>query len=200
MATYPEYDIQDLSDFSGRDVSEYVNTGYVPTAISQALLLYKLGTCLNSWPDDPTMAELAKMAVLSMADAIYLVQPFQKILSNPFSSETIGSYSYSKVAGAVMGGLPTGIAWFDMAISKLSVCDLNDGISMGGGIQVFEDDGLFAQGVGSNIQFLSPEDLNRHQAWIRDPSPGYMYPTTSVTSKGGQSVSGGSVSTDDGEV
>lgn len=176
MAAYPEFTVNDLADFSGRDVSEYTNTGYAATAIAQAMLLFKLGTCLgDNWPDDPTMAALAKMAVLSMADAIYLVQPFQKILSNPFSSETIGSYSYSKVAGAVMGGLPTGIMWFDMAMSKLSICDITDSISMGGGIQVFEDDGLFAQGRGNNVQFLSPEDLNRLDSWGFDPSEGFRY-------------------------
>ena len=122
MATYPELDINDLSDFSGRSTTEYSNSGYVVTALSQATLLFKLGTCLgNNFPDDATMASLARLAILSMADAIYLSQPFQKILSNPFSSETIGSYSYSKVAGAVMGGIPTGISWFDMAIAKFSL-------------------------------------------------------------------------------
>lgn len=174
MAAYPEFEIADLSSFSGRAVSEYVNSGYAATAIDQAFLLFKLGTCLNEWPDNPTMSALAKTAIMSMADAIYLVQPFQKILSNPFSSETIGSYSYSKVAGAVMGGLPTGITWFDLAISKMSVCDISDGISMGGGIEVFENDGLFGLGQHSgNVEFLSPEDLNKLSGWGFDPSEGY---------------------------
>lgn len=178
MATYPNFTVNDLSDFSGRPVSEYTNSGYVATSIAQAMLLFKLGTCLKEWPDDPTMAELAKMAILSMADSIYLVQPFQKILSNPFSSETIGSYSYSKVAGAVMSGLPTGITWFDMALSKLSVCDFEVGTvipGMGGGIEVFENDGLFTQGSGNNLRFLSPQDLDRLTGWGFDPSEGFRY-------------------------
>ena len=91
MATYPSYQLSDLSSFSGRSAVEYTNEGYVATALAQATLLFKLGTCLREWPDDSTKAELAKMAILSMADAIYLAQPFQKILANPFSSETIGS-------------------------------------------------------------------------------------------------------------
>lgn len=175
MAAYPAYDIEDLSDFSGRDVTEYVNSGYAATAIEQALLLFRLGTCLSEWPDDLTLAALAKMAVLSMADAIYLVQPFQKVLSNPFSSETIGSYSYSKVAGAVMSGLPTGVTWFDLAISRLSVCDLADGIVFGGGIEVFENDGLFTQGNAGNVRFLSPQDINKLKSWGFDPSEGFRY-------------------------
>lgn len=177
MAAFPTYTVADLADFSGQDASEYTNTAYVPSAIAQATLLFKLGTCLgDSWPDDPTMAELAKMAILSMANAIYAVQPFQKVLANPFSSETIGSYSYSKVAGAVMGGLPTGITWFDIATAKLSVCDLTSGIPIGGGIEIFEFDGEFAAGfLAGNIRLLGPEDLNAHTQWMRDPSEGYPY-------------------------
>jgi hypothetical protein len=174
MATYPAYALNDLAEFSGRDSSEYTRAGYVSTAIAQATLLFKLGTCLgDNWPDDPTKAMLAKNAILAMADAIYLVQPFQAVLSNPFSSETIGSYSYSKVAGAVMGGLPTGIGWFDLALSQLSVCDLNDNIPMGGGIEMFEHDGTFGAGSGLNIRFLSPQDINSARTWGFDPAPGY---------------------------
>jgi hypothetical protein len=176
MATYPIFGVSEISAFSGRPVSEYTNAAYVPMAVAQATLLFKLGTCLgDSYPDDPTMASLASMAISAMADAIYLVQPFQAILSNPFSSETIGSYSYSKVAGAVMGGLPTGITWFDLALSKLSVCELNDGIPMGGGIEAFEWDGKFASGVvPGNVRLLSPQDFNNYMQWTtHDPSEGY---------------------------
>lgn len=177
MAAFPTYTITHLSDFSGRPQAEYTNTAYVPQALLQAELLFKLGTCLGEvWPDDPTMAKLSEMAILSMADAIYLVQPFQTVLSNPFSSESIGSYSYSKVAGAVMGGLPTGITWFDLATNKLSVCDLNAGIPIGGGIELFEWDATFANGVlPGNVRVLSPKDLNRHNEFMHDPSEGYMY-------------------------
>lgn len=199
MASYPVFTVTDLAGFSGRPVAEYTNTAYVPTAIAQAELLFKIGTCLgNSWPDDPTMASLARMAVLSMADAIYLVQPFQTVLSNPFSSETIGSYSYSKVAGAIMGGLPTGIGWFDLALSQLSVCDLKNGIPVGGGIEVFENDGLFATGtLAGNVRMLSPEDFGRSVSFGFDPSEGFLgYPVApypSVYGEGSDDVDGGEI-------
>lgn len=174
MAAFPTFSITDLSNFSGRSASEYVNAAYAPSAIAQATLLFKLGTCLGDrWPDDPTMAELARMAILSMADAIYLVQPFQTILSNPFSSETIGSYSYSKVSGAVMGGLPTGIGWFDVALNKLSVCDL-DNIPMGGGIEAFEWDMPMGDGrIPGNTRLISPIDQRLHSNFMQDPSEGF---------------------------
>lgn len=192
MAAFPVLTVNDLAAFSGRVAEEYTNAGYVGSALVQAELLFKLGTCLGDvWPDDPTNALLAKMAIVSMADAIYLVQPFQAVLANPFSSETIGSYSYSKVAGAVMGGLPTGITWFDIAMGKLSVCDISSGISMGGGIEMFEFDGEFTGGRNGNVRFLSPVDLNRSRQYGFDPSPGYSGAGPAPVFPGG-SAGGGS--------
>lgn len=177
MAAYPEFTMEDLAKFSGRSVSEYSNAGYVPSAITQATVLFKLGTCLgDNWPDDPTNALLAEMAILSMADAIYLSQPFQVVLANPFSSETIGSYSYSKVSGAVLSGIPTGVSWFDIAVSRLSVCDLANGIPMGGGIEAFEHDGVFVNGsLPGNTRLLGPENIGGGSSLNHDPSEGYPY-------------------------
>lgn len=172
MASYPQFTSSDLALFSGRGSSAYENAAYVPVAVKQATLLFKLATCLSDFPDDPIRAELAQTAILAMADAIYLSQQYQEVLSNPFSSETIGSYSYSKVAGAVAGGLPTGITWFDLAITQLGVCDLD--IPSGGGIEMFEFDGVFTEGQGGNVRFLGPAELDQHEKWLlRDPSPGY---------------------------
>jgi len=164
MATYPDLSVSDLAEFSGRPVTEYTNPGFVPNALAQAVLLFQIGTCLgeNDWPDDPTKAMLAQMAILAMADAIYLSQPFQATLANPFSSETIGSYSYSKVSGAILSGIPTGVSWFDLATERLSVCHLTNGIPEGGGIEAFEHDGLFTDGrLDGNTRLLGPNDINR---------------------------------------
>lgn len=168
---YPTYTKQDLADFSGRSVATYPD--YATTsALPQATLLFKIGTCLADWPEDVIDADLARMAILSMADAIVLSQPHQKVLSNPFNSETIGSYSYSKVSGAVATGLPTGIMWFDMALSRLGVCDLAAGLSAGGAIEVFEHDAAFTGGNhAGNVRMLSPQDLDLHKQFGRDPAP-----------------------------
>ena len=74
-----------------------------------------------------------------MADAIESVQKYQKVLRSPFNSETIGSYSYSKLTSAVSAGLPTGVSWFDIGIGELSVCDHILGIPFSGGYNVYEE-------------------------------------------------------------
>ena len=158
MAEYPtNYTKQDVATASGNDVSEYTNN-FIDEAIIQATLLFRIGTCLGTWPDDVINAQLARYAVLAMADAIYWVQPFQKVLRNPFSSETIGSYSYSKLSSAVSAGLPTGVSWFDTAVARLGVCDFNPSIPNSGGINVFEEP-KFPH--GGYIPHYGPADLNR---------------------------------------
>lgn len=189
---YPVYTANDLADFSGRDVSSY--TGYATTsAIPQAILLFKIGTCLADLPEDAVKRDLAKMGILAMADAIVLAQPYQAALANPFNSETIGSYSYSKVAGAVNAGLPTGITWFDMALRELSVCDLIDHIPSGGGIEIFEYDGAFTAGhLPGNVRFLSPQDIDSSRAFGYDPSGNnYGVPINSDIDLDGFSQDGG---------
>lgn len=180
MASYPTWTIADLSGFSGRPASDYLNVAYIPTAIAQATLLFKLGTCLSQYPDDPIYSELAKNAILAMSEAIYNVQGFQKVLNNPFSSETIGSYSYSKVAGAVANGLPTGVSWFDLAVGSMGVCDLD--IAYGGGIEVSIQQVEYVPGlVEGNMRALLPSDFDNLRTWGQDPAPiaNYGVPTSS---------------------
>ena len=171
---YPTFTVADLSAFSGRPQASYPPTFTNSSALPQATMLFKIGSCLTSVDHlDETQTELVRYAILSMADGIVLAQPFQSVLSNPFSSESIGSYSYSKVSGAIMAGLPTGIAWFDMAIQQLSVCDENGrGDFSSGGIEVFEYDGNFRPGRHpGNVDFLSPQDIDQSRIFGFDPAP-----------------------------
>ncbi len=170
MAEYPKYTKDDLEDYSGRPSQSY--SKYADTALSQALLLFKIGTCLAQFPDDPLKAEIAKNGILAMADSIFLSQRYQQAMASPFNSETIGSYSYSKTASAVQRGDKTGIMWFDMAIEQLSECSyLSDGIPTGGGIGMFEYDGLVTATSGpDSVRFLGPADLDRSRGYGYDPA------------------------------
>lgn len=175
---YKTYTPQDLADFTGRPVASFREPYTSASALPQALLLFKMGTCLAS-PDALTDDEkqMVDFAVLSMADAIQLASLYATVHANPFSSETIGSYSYSKVATAVANGEPTGIMWFDKAIAELSICDTSDGIPMTGGIEVFErTGGFFGPGhLGGNIQFLTPADVEQSRLFGFDPAQGNYY-------------------------
>lgn len=154
---WPAYTIQDLSIYSGRPEQSY--TPFSTTALAQSLLLFKIYTCLKDWPTDPDKADLAKMAVLSMADTLVLGQPYTLVQANPFSSESIGSYSYSKAQKQLAAGLPTGVSWFDLAIQHLGECETgpNGGV-ITGSINVFENDAKFVEENGRR-RVLGPADL-----------------------------------------
>ena len=167
---YPTYSKQDLATYSGRPLASFKN--YAEEALSQALLLFKMGTCLATLPTDEDQAQLAKYAILAMADTMYLSQQYAKAKASPFSSESIGSYSYSKSAQQVQKGEKTGVMWFDLAIEQLSVCGEGDDIPFSGGIEVFEHDARFvAGGNGDNVRMLSPVDLELSRQWGFDPAP-----------------------------
>jgi hypothetical protein len=168
---YKTYTRQMLADHTGRPLASFPEAFITNSAVPQALLLFKLGTCLSS-PDDlsPEQQQLVDFAIISMADAIHLSAPYQTALASPFSSESIGSYSYSRVAQVVSKGLPTGIGWFDMAVEKLSVCGVLDGIPMSMGIDVFgRSEGFPAQGAGVQT-FMTPAEIVESKRWGYDPS------------------------------
>lgn len=182
---YPTYTATDLATFSGREVATYGN--FAAQALLQATLLFKIGTCLADFPapdaNNGIDYELAKFGILSMADAIFLVQPFQTVLSSPFSSETIGSYSYSKVSTAVASGIPTGVTWFDIAVGKLSVCDDLTASIFSGGIEVFEHDGVLVAGAAEgNTRLVSASDTDG--GGFADPSDYIDRPPTVLEETG----------------
>jgi hypothetical protein len=165
---YPVFTKQDLADFSGRPVASY--TGHTDRAIRQAVLLFKIGTCLANLAEEGTLErEIAVEGILAMADHIVLAQRYQQQIASPFQSESLGSYSYSKTAKAVTDGQSTGVDFFDIAIDQLSVCDETDDIPSSGGIEVFERDGVFTQGEGGNLRLLSPADLDQSRRFGFDP-------------------------------
>ncbi|WNN95001.1 hypothetical protein SEA_MAGRITTE_24 [Microbacterium phage Magritte] len=173
--TYPTYTRQDLANFTGRPLVSFPEGYVTSSAFPQALLLFKMGTCLASLNDlNEDQKQLAKFAILSMADAIHLSAPYQTVLASPFNSESIGSYSYSRAAQAVSKGLPTGIGWFDIAIQDLSVCDALDGIPMSMGIDVFgAAEGVPQYGAGVT-RWLTPAEEATSRMFGFDPAPGAL--------------------------
>lgn len=171
----PVYTKEQLALSTGRDAAFYSNA-FVDQAIFQATLLFRIATNREDLPEGETDAKLAELGILSMAEAIYLVQPFQETLYSPFSSESIGSYSYSKLSSAVAGGLPVGIGWFDLAVQMLS---LGRNLDLAwGGIEAFEGDGDYVRGARkNNVRILGPAD-KQPVSHFTDPAPtkGYSDP------------------------
>lgn len=171
MAEYPELTKADIARFSGRPRDSYASREGLVTALAQATLLFKIATCRSEFPDDPREAELATAAISAYADFIYLRLPFAKALASPFSSESLGSYSYSKSAASAARGDKTDIMWFDLAVSRLGQCDLAYNIPTHGGIEMFEYDIPLLSNEEGMYRALSPQDIQWHNAYVHDPAP-----------------------------
>lgn len=130
--------VADLAVFTGRESNTFGQ--FATEALSQATLLFYLATDIPDYPDDASLAQLARYGILDMADKIYLSQPYQEASASPFQSETIGSYSYAKAVAAVKKGDSTGVMWFDLAVNKLKAA--GSGIGATGSIRGMEWDGL----------------------------------------------------------
>lgn len=164
MAVFPEFTVVELSGFSGRSVASYSNIQFIGSALAQARLLFKLATCLSEWPDDPDSAELASYALLSLAEQVYLDQSYAEVQANPFQSETIGSYSYSKAArgktaASIMAGLPTGNTWIDLAVERLGVCEISGGV-YSSSVDVFTHDAVLREDSDGRVTLVGPKETD----------------------------------------
>ncbi len=115
--------ISDLATFTGRAEGSF--TAFASQALIQAALLFSIVTKLDSYPDGDDQEQLARNAIMEMADRIYLEQPNATTYASPFSSETIGSYSYTKASTAQRAreGFDTGLFWWELAVDELAQID-----------------------------------------------------------------------------
>jgi hypothetical protein len=84
--------------------------------LQQATDLFYMATGLTEDPEDETHLRIVEQGIMSMAHALVVRAEDRDAEYAPFSSETIGSYSYSKAAGDVQARQSTGIAGFDAAV------------------------------------------------------------------------------------
>lgn len=145
-----------LAQFTTRPESSF--TAHAEQALIQAALLLSLKTGLNDYPADEDQQLLAIHAILEMADKLYLEHPFKELNARPFSSETIGQYSYSRSATfqKALRGDDTGLLWWDLAIDLLT-SDVSDIAS--DAISAFEFDGMYRDTSDGRRVLLSPADL-----------------------------------------
>jgi hypothetical protein len=152
--------IADLAQFTGR--AEATFTAFADQALTQATLLFSLVTQCSDYSDDPNLRALARNAIMEMADRMYLEQPHAVDRSSPFTSETIGSYSYSTSGAAAAlaskDGRPTGLFWWDLAIDELS-CAVGRSKVMSGSVTGMERADLYIDGNGQR-HILGPGDFD----------------------------------------
>lgn len=152
--------VAELAAFKMRPVGFYTET-YALQAMSQAALLLMLRTGISEMPEDDQEATLVSYAIMDLGNQIYLESPYDEILAKPFSSETIGSYSYSKSAQAAKNGETTGSMWFDLAISQLSALDGSYDVNSSS-ISMFERNDYY-QDANGNRYVLGPDDYNKEE-------------------------------------
>ncbi len=148
--------VAELAAFKMRPSGFYSET-YALQAMSQAALLLMLRTGITTMPENETEAQLAKYAIMDLGNQIYLEAPYDEILAKPFSSESIGSYSYSKSAQAAKNGETTGSMWFDLAVSQLSALDGSYDVNSGS-ISLFERSNYYQDENGDRF-VLGPDDI-----------------------------------------
>jgi hypothetical protein len=86
-------------------------------SLSRATDLMSIATGLTADPEDELTARLVRVGILAMAHMIYVTSGQDRsVFYNPYSSERIGSYSYSKAQQQVGSGQPTGVPEFDAAV------------------------------------------------------------------------------------
>jgi hypothetical protein len=174
---FPTLTVEDLAEFAARPRAAF--SPFADSALAQALLLFKISTCLSAMPDNQVHQDLIRNAILGMADQLYLANQYREAQASPFNNESIGSYSYSKTlrqsfsetAAKISSGGQSGVQWFDIAVELLGQCDVEEDLIMHGGIEVFEHDIVTVAGVnGANRRMLSPQDMRLSTTWGLDPS------------------------------
>lgn len=71
-------------------------------------------------PADTPLGRLFRIAILDLAWYIGTSMEERDAMFSPFSSERIGSYSYSKAMAAARSGQALGVPFFDMVVQMLA--------------------------------------------------------------------------------
>lgn len=116
MALDPKPSGADLDTFSHDETAVFTGPQKVQ-AIDQASVLLWMATKVDAFTGDETLDKIIRWAVLDMAWSLLVKTENKTAMNSPFSSERIGSYSYSKALRQVQAGQGTGVEWFDVAVS-----------------------------------------------------------------------------------
>lgn len=145
-----------LAKFTGRPL-DYFGGPFVVEALEQSGDLFQLATDRTELPAAETIeGRLARRGVLAMAEAFIEGNKSRDLRFSPFKSETIGSYTYTLAEQNVLAGVPTGISWFDIAVSRLAL-DIGTGVS-NSSISAFDRLGDIVSISGRDV-LIGPADV-----------------------------------------
>lgn len=143
--------VNDLANFTGQDAGSFLP--FATEALTQATLLFELNTGLSEWPTDALMLAIATRGVCDLGSFIYDKNPYRGVNAKPFTSETVGMYSYT--LKQAQSGEPTGLIFWDAAVTSLQTGDYSPYAT--GGISVFENDHLVHTADGG-LKVMGPSD------------------------------------------
>jgi len=108
-----------------------VEEDWVDDVLQRASDLMEVASDVHEDPDDGLGSRLLTVGVLAMAHALFSTGGTDReALYSPFSSERLGSYSYSKASAAVSTGVDTGVPEFDQAVTYFGALVGTDGDSI----------------------------------------------------------------------
>lgn len=137
----------DLATWKGLESEEELDAPaeLVQKHLQLSTAMFLLATGMTKIPDwSSPIGHVIRAGILDMAWYIGTTKENQDEIFSPFSSERIGSYSYSKAVKAVQRGEDTDVPFFDMAVKwfKESVFD-------GSGTFGLSSEHVFSQPYGS---------------------------------------------------
>ncbi len=110
--------VEELGTFRREDFAAGDETTYAGSVLAQATDAVWMTTGLEEYPSDERAARITRYAIMQFALWLMAQDEHRDEINSPFSSERIGSYSYSKMQQASRGE-ETGIYWLDMLFSML---------------------------------------------------------------------------------
>jgi hypothetical protein len=168
MSGFPIFTVEQLAEYSGRDIDDY--TTYANQALLQAVVLFMMVTQQEDWPTDPLEQNIAQLGILAYADVLVLQQPYQDATHSPFQSQNAGSVSWSKPVSYIRGnaasnalkGEQTGITWFDLAVQKLAKRTEFGGVYSQATEMTWEDEVFVREDhITGEVKIVGPAEMDK---------------------------------------
>ena len=145
---------------SGEELKDYKLGPSDDEAIQMAADLFTMATGVTETPTDPMEQRLVQTAILDMAWYLQVHHEDKEAEFSPFSSEHIGSYSYSKMQQAASQGIKTGVPGFDIAVAYFNAKSGTDtGLFATNTEWVFEQDGVPVLPRSASVVYHDPTYL-----------------------------------------